>query len=184
LAATLAAAFYDDPPFVWLMPDAGRRDKRLRLFFQLELRLVGLGQGNIWTGDGLAGALIATPPGKWRAATSVTGRDAITYVRAFGMRLSRAASLIAAMEASHFQAPHHYIPFIGVAPLAQGAGLGTRLLEPVLARCDQERLPAYLEATTERNAALYERLGFRQTGEFHYGASEPPRQMLRPPVGG
>jgi hypothetical protein len=37
---------------------------------------------------------------------------------------------------------------MGVAQSAQGKGLGTLLMTPTLGRCDEERLPAYLEATS------------------------------------
>jgi len=33
-------------------------------------------------------------------------------------------------------------------------------MKAVLDRCDEERTPAYLEASAERNRRLYERLGF------------------------
>ena len=47
-------------------------------------------------------------------------------------------------------------------------------------RCDRERLPAYLEASSERSAALYERLGFRTTSELRVAGSPLLRLMLRP----
>jgi RimJ/RimL family protein N-acetyltransferase len=63
----------------------------------------------------------------------------------------------------------------------QGRGLGSALLRPTLDHCDQESLPAYLEASSERNAALYERLGFQLTNELRIASSPPLRLMLRPP---
>ena len=50
------------------------------------------------------------------------------------------------------------------APEAQGAGLGARLLRQGLARADAEGMPAYLEATNRRIAALYARHGFAVLG--------------------
>jgi hypothetical protein len=35
------------------------------------------------------------------------------------------------------------------------------VLAPVLARCDADQAPAYLEATKERNVGIYESMGFR-----------------------
>jgi len=43
----------------------------------------------------------------------------------------------------------------------------------VLARCDAERAPAYLEASSPRNRALYERHGFAVTEEFALGRGAP-----------
>jgi len=51
-----------------------------------------------------------------------------------------------------------------------------------LDRCDVETLPAYLEATSERNVALYERLGFEHLGELRLNNSPPLWPMRRPPA--
>jgi ribosomal protein S18 acetylase RimI-like enzyme len=64
----------------------------------------------------------------------------------------------------HLHEPHWYLPWIGVRPEAQGAGLGSALLRRGLARADADGLPAYLEATNRRNAALYARHGFEVAG--------------------
>ena len=69
----------------------------------------------------------------------------------------------------------------GVSPDRQGQGLGSALMRPTLDRCDEEGLPAYLEASSERNAALYERLGFELKDELRFAGSPPLRLMLRPP---
>lgn len=60
----------------------------------------------------------------------------------------------------HPQAPHWYLPWIGVRPEAQGSGVGSALLARGLARADAEGMPVYLEATSERSARLYMRHGF------------------------
>ncbi|MGW1215766.1 GNAT family N-acetyltransferase [Streptomyces sp. NPDC002499] len=56
--------------------------------------------------------------------------------------------------------PHEYLWMIGVAPGRQGEGLGAALIGHELDRCDREGLHAYLEASSARSRALYERLGF------------------------
>ena len=94
-----------------------------------------------------------------------------TFTRVFARRLLHAFGLITVMEHRHLREPHYYIPYVGVAPAAQGQGLGTALMRPTLERCDHERLPAYLEATSKRNATLYERLGFEHLGAVHVGSA-------------
>jgi GNAT superfamily N-acetyltransferase len=88
---------------------------------------------------------------------------------------------ITKMERKHLREPHFYVPYVGVAPAAQGAGLGTRLLGRTLARADAAGLPTYLEATSKLNAALYERLGFEHLGAFTVLGSPPLWPMRRPP---
>jgi GNAT superfamily N-acetyltransferase len=180
LTNVLAEAFFDDPVFGWLMPEEGKRRARLRRYFGIELRHYVLPRGRVWTTGDLAGAALSLPPGAWRAPPHATLMEG----GAFGIHLPRAARLGAAMEWRHMRRPrepHYYVRDIGVHPDMQGRGLGSVLLHPTLDRCDREGLPAYLEASSERSAALYERLGFQLIGELRVGGSPPLRLMLRPP---
>jgi len=82
----------------------------------------------------------------------------------------------------HPQAPHAHLVFLGVASAAQGQGVGSAILKHTLAPCDQNGVVAYLEASTERNVALYRRYGFEVTGEvdlpgLHFwGMTRPPQR--------
>lgn len=182
LAQALADAFHDDPAFEWLLPNERRRPLGLRRFFAIELRAVGLARGSVWTTDEFAGAAVSTDPGKWRLPPHTLALHGPAFQRAFGLRLPRAVRILTRMESRHVRRPHHYFAAIGVAPGHQGQGLGRGLMAPTLERCDREGLHAYLEASSERNTALYERLGFAVIRELHYGASQPLRLMLRPPL--
>jgi GNAT superfamily N-acetyltransferase len=53
-----------------------------------------------------------------------------------------------------------YLSIVGVAPAAQGQGIGTRLIEPTLADADARGVDSYLETFDRRNLAFYQRLGF------------------------
>jgi GNAT superfamily N-acetyltransferase len=181
LASVLADAFNDDPVFERLLPNQRTRSQGLRRYFRIELRAVGLARGHVWTTDDLAGAAISTGPGMWRMPPRALFLHGPGFSRAFGLRVPRAATLLARVESRHVRGPHHYFAAIGVAPQRQGQGLGRTLMAPTLELCDRARLPAYLEASSERNAALYERLGFHVVGELQYGGSQPLRLMLRAP---
>ena len=126
------------------------------------------------------GAALVLSPGRWRAPVSCT----LLEGGAFWARLDRATRMGLAIEWHHgrlVRGPHYYVRDVGVVPEAQGQGLGSALLEPTLVACDREGLPAYLEASSERNAALYERLGFCLLRELRVGSSPPLRLMLRNP---
>ena len=178
LKRVLADAFFEDPVFGWLMPEDTTRTARLRRYFGIELRHLALARGRVWTTSELAGAALSLPPGAWRSPLRVT----LLEGSAFGIHLPRAARLGAAMEWRHVRGvrePHYYVRDVGVDPDMQGKGLGSALMRPTLERCDREGVPAYLEASSERSAALYERLGFQLTGELRVGGSPPLRLMLR-----
>jgi GNAT superfamily N-acetyltransferase len=76
---------------------------------------------------------------------------------------------------------HWYLPLIGVDVTKQGRGYGAALLSHALERCDRDRLPAYLEATSPRNKALYARHGFEEVGVIQAGSSPPMWPMQRTP---
>jgi GNAT superfamily N-acetyltransferase len=181
LSAALASAFQVDPIFSWLVPDPRRRNRRLQRFFALELQHVVLPVGRAWTLDGAPGASLELPPDRWRMPFGTQLAHAPAFTRVFGSRLAHAFALITLMERRHLREPHYYIAYVGLAPDAQGQGLGTTLLRPTLDRCDREQLPAYLEATSERSASLYERLGFEHLGPFRFASSPPLWPMRRPP---
>jgi GNAT superfamily N-acetyltransferase len=180
LRTVLAEAFMEDPILGWLIPNGARRRARLRHYFGIELRHFALPRGQVETTDDLAGAMLSLPPGRWR----VPPRTTLLHGTVFGVRLPKAASLGATMELRHMRLarePHHYVRDIGVHPDAQGRGLGSALMRPTLDRCDREGLPAYIEASSERSAALYARLGFQLIEELRVWGSPPLRLMLRPP---
>lgn len=180
LKTVLAEAFFDDPMFGWLIPEESKRHARLRRYFGVDLRYYVLPRGRVWTTADLTGASLTLPPGKWRVPPHAT----LLQGTAFGPHILRAAKVGAAMEWRHsreIRGPHYYVRDIGVHPSMQGKGLGSALMCPTLDRCDREGLPAYIEASSERSAALYERLGFQHTKELRVGGSPPLWLMIRQP---
>jgi ribosomal protein S18 acetylase RimI-like enzyme len=182
VAAILARAFYDDPVMGWAMPDDGRRREMLERSFGLYLRKLWFRQDECYTTSGLAGAIVWELPGRWKAGPLDQLRLLPAMARIFGRRLPRILKALAVIEANHPADPHYYLPLVGVDPEWQGRGLGTALMRPMLDRCDEENMPAYLEASSARNRALYERHGFQVTEEFTPGPGSPPLwRMWRPP---
>jgi ribosomal protein S18 acetylase RimI-like enzyme len=70
---------------------------------------------------------------------------------------------------------------IGVDPRRQGEGLGSALLEYSLRIVDRDGVLAYLEATSTRSKALYERFGFSAVGVIQAADSPPMWPMVRQP---
>jgi GNAT superfamily N-acetyltransferase len=165
LAEVLAAAFADDPVFEHLLPmGIRRRQQRLRRIFELEIPR-SLRHEGLWSAADGAGAALWYPPGQWRAPLWTTIWQGPAATRAFGRRTVLASQTLAMLQKHHPSQPHWYLLYLGTEPARQGTGIGSSLLRPMLERCDQQGIPAYLEATTERNRALYRRHGFADSGE-------------------
>lgn len=177
-----AEGFYDDPIMAWVFRDDDTRLRRLERAFEFFVGDIWFPHGHCYTQDRIAGAAFWLPPGTWHLGVLAQLRlmpGMIAGTRGAVVRLMR---LLNVMEAKHPQEEHYYLPVIAVAPAWQGRGFGAALMRPVLERCDAEGLPAYLEATTPRNRALYERQGFELLDVIHApGAGPPMWRMWREP---
>jgi hypothetical protein len=56
-------------------------------------------------------------------------------------------------------------------------------MQPTLQRADLAGLPTYIEASSERSAALYERHGFVHMGVLELPEGGPPVWLMRRPPG-
>jgi GNAT superfamily N-acetyltransferase len=182
LAGVLADAFISDPVFTWLLPGGPRFKPRLRTMFAAEMELYVLpNAGTVWTSPACDGAVTELPPGAWEMPKSATGKEALRWVRAFGRRLPLAVKVQRAMQKRHLREPHFYVRTIGVRTALQGQGVGSALIQPTLQRADSAGLPTYIEASSERSAALYERLGFLHLDVLELPESGPPLWLMRRP---
>jgi GNAT superfamily N-acetyltransferase len=179
VAAALADAFMSDPVFTWLLPGSLRRQARLRTMFVAEIDQYVVPNGTVWTTPGYDGAVTELPPGAWEMPKSVTGNEALKWMRAFGRRLPLAISVQHTMAERHLSEPHFYVRTVGVRSALQGQGVGSALMQPTLERADSAGLPAYIEASSERSAALYERLGFVHIDVLHLPEGGPPLWLMR-----
>jgi GNAT superfamily N-acetyltransferase len=180
VCAALAAAFVSDPVLLFLFPRRWRRDAHMRRLFAVELAYHVFPAGRALTTDDFRGASLELPPSSVTISVPLSG--ALAFVRTFGVHLPRAARLQKFFELHHIKEPHYYVRYVGVAPPFQGQGLGPELLRPTLDRCDADGVPAYLEASTERSAAFYARLGFEHLGELRVPNGPRFWPMRRPPA--
>jgi GNAT superfamily N-acetyltransferase len=174
LAAVLGRAFEDDPPFVWMLPDARTRRARTGRFFGTVMRTEALAYGavEVATVAGvIVGGTVWYPPGRWTPGVQL--RTLPGFVRAFGRRLGAAARLEQALVRVHPRDPHWYLFAIGVDPVHQGNGVAGALLRSRLARCDQARELAYLESSKLANVPLYQHFGFEPTAPMELPAGVP-----------
>lgn len=179
-----ADAFVDDPVYAFLRPGRLRQEARLRGMFEAELKLYVLANGGtVWTTPGYDGAVAVLPPGRWEMPAAVTGKEALGWLRGFRTQLPRALRVQKAMASRHIREPHFYVRTIGVRTAMQGRGVGSRLMQPTLERADSAELPAYIEASSERSAGLYERLGFVHLGMFELPDGGPSVWPMRRPPG-
>jgi ribosomal protein S18 acetylase RimI-like enzyme len=173
VASVLTDAFVDEMGLnYWLRQDRAKERAR-RLFFDAAVRDVVHPQRTLWlaAGDDQAvGAALWLAPGQhafelgfWRQVALAP----LLWTVAGVTGALRGLSLSERISALHPHQPHAHLVFLGVAPAAQGRGVGSAMLKQTLSRLDAAGTPALLEATTERNVALYQRHGFEVIENLH-----------------
>lgn len=161
LAAALARAFYDDPVTIWANPGERLRMGRTRRFF--EGRLMALVPHDMsWSTAGCEAAAVWSPPDAWEVGMRELLHDLPALL---SWRTPRVARGMHEVEKRHPAEAHYYLSILGVDPPLQGRGVGSRLIAPMLRRCDVEGVGAYLETATEDNVRFYSRHGFRVRDE-------------------
>jgi GNAT superfamily N-acetyltransferase len=93
----------------------------------------------------------------------------------------RAAALLQEVERRHPSETHWYLALLATDPGVQGRGIGTALLQPVLARCDTAGIPAYTETQKEENVSWYHRAGFNVIDEVRLPDMPPIWRIWRDP---
>ena len=182
LAAMLSRAFFDDPVAIWACRQDRLRPAMLERFHGARLRQL-VGENEVWTVPGSASAALWAPPERWRT----TVREDLVLMRSLLhprliSRLPGVVNGLLGVERAHpREPPHWYLALLGTDPPAQGTGLGSTVLAPVLEQCDNDGVAAYLESSKERNIAFYARHGFRVTRELQLPGGPTMWAMWRDP---
>jgi ribosomal protein S18 acetylase RimI-like enzyme len=163
-------AFEDDPLITWMLPpdDFGGR---ATLLFDCMIRASMIHESVYTTDDGVCTAVWA-PPEAWAFSEEQIEMMAGPFAEAAGERVDRAMSVLIEMAEVHPSEPHWYLEGLGTHPDWQRRGIASEVLAPVLARCDADGLPAYLETQRESNVPFYRRHGFEVIGtkQLSHGA--------------
>jgi ribosomal protein S18 acetylase RimI-like enzyme len=178
VSLALARAFRGDPVHRWILP--GELDWALAsdAFFAMVMRDV-LRHGSVYTTAAREGAALWVPPYPKPPPFGDRLAMAVGWYMALGRRAGAIGRQLGRIERAHPLEPHWYLAVLGTDPRHQRRGVGSALLAPVLARCDEDRVPAYLESSKRTNVAFYERHGFRVVGELAIEGGPTIWRMLR-----
>jgi GNAT superfamily N-acetyltransferase len=180
ISVTLSRAFHDDPVMAWIIPDADRRRAIGPSVFRVFTTAFVRHDETLVTSDGVGAALWA-PPGVAPVADHEAERFGAELEQVLGIDAPRLFAVDQVMAEHHPDTPCFYLQLVGVDPDWQGHGIGSALLAPVLERCDRDRVPAYLEATSPDNKRLYERHGFHTQATLQVPGGPPMWAMWREP---
>lgn len=97
--------------------------------------------------------------------SGISGFEMLPALLLTGRVALRVVKFRAAWKRRDPKRPHWHIDPLGVHPLDQGKGIGSKLLEYFCAHVDGLGVGAYLETESSANVRLYRRFGFEVVGE-------------------
>ncbi len=173
--ATLVTAFVGDPFIRWMFPQP---EQYLSAFPLVLKYFAGAAFENrtAYRSMEMSGAALWLPPG---VAPDEAGLGQVLQDHVDGDRQAQVFAVLEQVGAGHPEAPHWYLPAMGVDPRVQGSGHGRALLRVSLDACDRSCGLAYLESTNPANVPFYRRHGFDVIGEIRIDGSPALTRMLR-----
>ncbi len=164
IADILADAFADDPVMNWVIP----ANQLYPDFFRLIIERIFLPRGLVHLEKGERGAALWLPPGEKfdiPPGFGIAGLMLRLLLRKGPVPLLRMPQQARIFDRHHPREPHYHLLFVGCRQAEQGRGLGSALLKRGTRLCDEQRMPAYLESSSERSMSLYRRHGFEVIAE-------------------
>jgi ribosomal protein S18 acetylase RimI-like enzyme len=165
-AHVISQAFAEDPLCSYMLPFRRTRTKTLYKFFYVYGELSIQNQRGYGVGDPLQAAAYWKSPEQDSLSISVRSLGKVIPLLftfyPFGIVKARAIlNQIEKLHKKHADEPHYYLDNLGVLPAAQGKGLASRLIRPILEMADSQKVIAYTDTVTQANVALYEHFGFQ-----------------------
>lgn len=164
-AISLARAFQNEPGFSYVIPDAGRRQRKLPAAFHMLLKHEQR-RGIVFATEGLEAVTLWRPPGQAHDNFWQMARIIIPFARQFGLAAIRGLEVADAIKAHLPVEPFWYLHYAGCHPDFQGKGFGGAAIRAGLSRADADGLPAYLETADPDNIPLYRAFGFDIVSEW------------------
>lgn len=190
IVAIWADAFEPDPMMKWVFPDDSTRHKSL-------MRWWGFLLDRMPPGAELHGTRIDGCVAYWQSPRSETTAPGTAgdssgqsdwqaefvamMTELLGDLLSSRMEALGKMHQARLAEPHWYLSVLGTSPDQQSKGLGSRVLAPMLERCDRNGMLAYLESTNPANVGFYRRHGFEPIDEFYLADGVLITPMSREP---
>ena len=176
-SAVLARAFHEYPTFRRLLPDAGARRRKLARVMRF---FIGCG---LLRGEALAPSSKLEGIVVWFRASDLSfGLGALARAGLFGTLLALGPETavrfvrLGAAKRQHrgplLDGGEWFLDVLGVDPAQERKGFARRLIEPGLARADEEGRACFLETSEPRNVGLYERFGFRLVSSYRHDEVE------------
>lgn len=142
--------------------------KRLRQLINYSFKVCLL-NGEVYLSDNKVACALCVFPEKKGNKLKKLFLDLGLILKVTGLsKLSRAVKRETAIEKAMPHLPLYHIWYIGVNPMSQGKGHGSKLLQDILDRASELNRTAVLETSTERNLPWYTKFGFKIYNQLEF----------------
>jgi ribosomal protein S18 acetylase RimI-like enzyme len=162
----LARAFANDPELIRFVTEPRRRAELLHSMFRMVLSHAIL-HGEVYAVsprmEGIAAWLPSGAPdiSFWTMLRSGGLTLLFRGSWEFLQKMKQDEDFAGELRRRLAPSPHWYLAVLGVDPEFQGKGYASRLLRPMLARLEEERIPCYVETSVEEYVPIYQHFGFK-----------------------
>jgi ribosomal protein S18 acetylase RimI-like enzyme len=187
-AELLARVMQDAPDMLFFFGDEAKMlDKPALRFYQAVIRM-GLIHGEVYTTPSMDGIAVWSSPEVTSFSLGLLLRTGfLTALLSTGFRpmfrFISSAGYVQKLQQQAISIPYWTLVFLAVEPAQQGKGLGGILIQPILARSDEEGIPCYVESANERNLNFYKKHDFNIVNQGQVPGGGPLVWiMVREPV--
>lgn len=165
-AQVISQAFNNDPLISFMLPFRRTRVKTLYKFFRAYGEVNIKNNRGYGFGEPLQGVAYWKSPNQDNLSISVKSLTLFlpllfTLYPIGYFRAKAILQKIDELHKKHADQPHYYLDNIGVIPNAQGKGVSSKLIRPILEMADSQKVITYTDTVTQSNVALYEHFGFQ-----------------------
>lgn len=184
-AGVLSRAFYNDPFYIWIMPNDKKRLSHIHWWMKIMLQYT-LKYGEIlYTEDHKAVSMWLGPDNPMVNDFRVFSMGLILYPLKIGFRnFIRAVDISGQWDREHkkMNKRHYYLMLIAVEPEFQGKGIGSRLMQVGLDKADKDGLECFLETVTPEDVQFYKKHNFEIMINKDFGNDDQYWLMTRDPI--
>jgi GNAT superfamily N-acetyltransferase len=180
IVKTLTSAFFNDPLWGPVFPDATRRAAQASAFWRLLATSAGRYPWTFVTERGESAAIWIPSGGDELTSEEEKSFEDFLVEIADRQIADEILAITELFGKAHPSEPHYYLSLLATHEQHRGHGSGMALLRENLARIDVLGAPAYLESTNSANNERYKSVGFRPHGSFTVPSGHVVTTMWRP----
>lgn len=158
--AMLTESFREDPHINWYSGNGPRKRQKIRALMAYAFEK-SLANGDVYITEEQTAVAIWKNQPQQRMSWGLLW-ETLRFLLVYGPGKVMAISKLDQQIEAKYPAgrPKYYLWVLGTHPDHQGKGLGSRLMNPLLAEAEHRGLEVYLETTNIRNLPIYEKKGF------------------------